>query len=706
MRILTNIKNLSLKFKLGLIPSFFALLFLASFIIIFNSQINQKADAEIVNVAGRQRMLSQKIAYIAERIVRGEEGLKDEFLNTIALCDKSLEVLEKGGVAPSMNGITIPAINDTLMKELVAAKSLWVDYKANSESLVQGAHTNILFIEQNSGLMLATFNDLVQSFVKLNAEKQESQNSLLLTLLVINLVIAGLVIFVVNDAITVPIIRITNQLKELAKGKTGKKLGSRSQDEVGQAITNLNELSGALHKISHFAKEISVGGLDTEYELLSDDDRIGKSLIQMRNNIRQIVLETNQVLHDVVQNGDLQTRMHAEDKQGIWRELGLSINQMLDTIADPVEQIKGIFGKMADGDLSVTYSGRAVGEIEELTSNLNNAISKLSLLVRSLSGEASNIESTSVEMLQAGEEISRSSDEIATAVGQISSGAQVQMREIDESSSLLEDMSRSFKSSSNNVSEIKSLASDNKELSEKGSAEMSKIISLNEEVLMAFGQSNAAIEQLNNRNDQINQIVSVITEISAQTSLLALNASIEAAHAGDQGRGFAVVAEEIKRLAHDSQVSSKEIEKLVGDIQRDIKGTMEAFNTMNDQISNSVDAGKEAFKVISDISSSANRTFDYSDQIFGIMEEQTKRIGSLLSKSESVVSVAEESAAGTEQVAASSEEVSSAMKLYVNKFDELSQIASKLRSQADQFVLRELEEVSEDEDDNELVYQS
>lgn len=701
--LLMFMKDLPLRIKLGLVPLFFILLFSISISIIFNAQEQRKADAEYVNVAGRQRMLSQKIAFLAERLINGENQLTEEFLATIKLCDESLAVLDTGGVALGMSGMEIPAAPESIAEELLASKELWAEYKEHSESLLQGESGDIQFIERNAGVMLTTFNEFVQAYVSLNASKQREQNILLWILLGINVLAGSATIFVVNKHISKPILRITRQLNELTKGSTGIRYSHQSNDEIGQAVKSLNELTDALEKIGDFASEISQGGLEIEYELLSENDKIGASLIQMRDNISQILSEANQVIDSVAQEGDFQVRVNLGDKQGAWNDLSRSVNQMLEAISAPIDQIKNIFRQMAGGDLSVSYQGMAKGEIKELTDDLNNAINKLSALVESLSNEVITIESTSQGMLQTGEEISRSTSEIATAVSQISSGAQIQMNEIDHSSNLLEQMSKSFGSSSKNITEIRSLAMNNKELSDRGADEMAKIISLNEEVLNAFQQSNEAIMQLNKRNDQINRIVSVITDISTQTSLLALNANIEAAHAGDQGRGFAVVADQIRRLASDSKHSSKEIELLIADIQKDITSTMESFHVMNEQITTSVEAGMEASKVIDDISASVKKTYEYSGEIFNAIEGQANSIKSLVTRSTSVVSVAEESAASTEEVAASSEEVSSAMRHYVKKFNELSAIALSLKEQAGEFNLKSEEEADDVTNDLTLI---
>ena len=126
------IESLSIRYKFGVIPFLFVLLFALSLYVIYSGQNQQKADAEIVNVAGRQRMLSQKIAFLAERLSAGHTEVRDELASTIQLCDQSLLVLQRGGVAKGMSGMRIPAAPDVLSSQLSEVASLWDSYKASA----------------------------------------------------------------------------------------------------------------------------------------------------------------------------------------------------------------------------------------------------------------------------------------------------------------------------------------------------------------------------------------------------------------------------------------------------------------------------------------------------------------------------------------------------------------------------------------------
>ncbi|MFK7954129.1 MAG: methyl-accepting chemotaxis protein [Ekhidna sp.] len=680
-------RNFSLRLKIGIIPLFFVLLFGLSMAIIFSAQDQQKYDAEIVNVAGRQRMLSQKIAFLTERVVGGDSSLIEELRQTINLCDESMTILEKGGVAPGMSGIKIPAASESVQTELNSAMSFWATYKKAIYDVLDG-DANDLHIADNASSTLLAFNVVVKSFVSLNAEKQQRLNIILWILLALNMIAAFIVFRLSNKYLSKPIIHISEQLKSLSKGKSIEKSHYRFKDEIGETVSSLNNLNSSFGKIADFANEISKGDLNGSYTLLSSDDKIGKSLVEMRSNIQQTIKENNDVIDAVSKKGDLKVRIDMNNRKGAWHHLSQSTNLMLDSIAIPMEQIKFIFNKMADGDLSVSYSGETVGDIAELTNDLNFAIEKLSAILNALSKDTLSIESNTVEMLEVGGQINNATSEIATAIDQISNGAQIQMSEIDHSASLLQNMNDSFASTSKKISNIKALSEDNRKLSEQGSIEMAKVISLNEEMLQAYEVSNSALDRLNQRNDQINKVVAVIAEVSVQTNLLSLNASIEAASAGEHGRGFAVVADEIRKLANDARNSSKEIEVLIEGIKEDISRTLNSYREVKNQINNSVSASDKAQKVISNISESVVETNEYSDQITSLLEEQILGMKGLLSRSTSVVSVAEESAASTEQVAASTEEVSTAMANYIIKFNELHEIAAGLKNQAGQFSLK------------------
>ncbi|MEM7297335.1 MAG: methyl-accepting chemotaxis protein [Bacteroidota bacterium] len=204
---------------------------------------------------------------------------------------------------------------------------------------------------------------------------------------------------------------------------------------------------------------------------------------------------------------------------------------------------------------------------------------------------------------------------------------------------------------------------------------------------------------MTSRSEHINEVVKIITEISNQTRLLALNASIEAAHAGESGHGFAVVADEIRRLAMSANQSAKEIEDMIVEIQEDIVDTSRKISEMNTQIDQTVKTGEDTNKVIKEIYTSVEETHMFSVEISNLIKEQTVSIQNLVGISESIVSVAEESSAGTEQVASSAAEMSAAMQNYMIKFNQLNEIAQDLKKRADKFKLPGSMHVESNEED-------
>lgn len=681
------LKNLSITHKLGVIPLIFLLLYGISLVVIAFSQKNQKEDANVVNVAGRQRMLSQKIAYLAVRYGHGDNEIKKELLNALHLCDESLKVLRHGGKLEGMPTITFPKAPSSMNKQFDEVELQWTKYMSSVEQVLEDDSSGVTYIENNSNTMLAAFNGIVKSFVAQNKEKQIRQNGILILLFVSAFFVFLASLYYYKRKIIDTITVLTHKLKVLALGKNVDFIEVQNTDELSQAGLSFNQLAKSLNTVSDFASAIGKGNLSDKYQLSSDEDRIGIALSGMIENIKMIVNDVNDAIHGARQ-GDFHKQIDLANKKGVWKDLAEVINAMMFTINAPLDKLNQLFKSFAEGDLSVEYMDESEGDLRNLKVNVNQSIAQLSDLIAVLVDAIKSIEIIIEDMNYQGKQIDATSSDIANALDEISSSANLQMENIGESNALLFSINQSFINTNEITNNIKTIANENKEITQKSIEEMTHLIKLSERVYGIVEKQNIGIQKLSKRSGEINQVIKIIEEVSAQTNLLAFNASIEAASAGEQGRGFAVVADEIRKLSLDSKDSTNKIKELIESVNEDIADTASFITETNDVVSDNILAMSDASHAINELSMSSEKTFSLSNKIDDIIKNQTAEIDQILAKSNSMVALSEEASAGTSEVASATNDVSNTIAQFMLKFTELSEIVKSLKDRADGFTFK------------------
>ncbi len=491
------------------------------------------------------------------------------------------------------------------------------------------------------------------------------------------------------NGITNSLDRSNALLKELAKGNldTSKKLRVEGIDELSQIAHSVNTLMDELNKKAEFSRKIGEGNLVADFHSSGENDVLGESLLRMRDNLRVVIEETKEAVQQAGFEGNLSARMDPEGKMGAWKDLTDSMNSLLASISTPFNSLNTLVDAMAEGDLTVRYREDAKGDILQMANNLNKALDNLNELLGGIVTNANIIGDSSMEMLAASEEMNTNTGEIASAIAQMSSGAQNQVSKVDESSNLVESILRSANDMGHQAEEINSAAQKGAESSDKGLKMVNKVGFSMKDIRAFANDTNESIKVLTERSKEITRVLGIITDIASQTNLLALNAAIEAAQAGDAGRGFAVVAEEIRKLAEDSRTSAREIEKLVTDVQNDTQTAAKMIEVMSDSIKGGETASVDASEAFKEIAASSMQTLQLSEQILNAAKGQMESIKNVVSITEGIVVIAEQTAAGTEEVASSATELSAGMENYTQRSERVTEIATELKERVGKFKL-------------------
>lgn len=510
---------------------------------------------------------------------------------------------------------------------------------------------------------------------------------------ILGFLILTFVTWKIANQITISIDATNNFLKAVSQGDitTESELIIDSNDELGEMAVSVNFLQKELHKKTEFSESIGRGNLATSFSPTGDNDILGKSLVQMRDNLITVIDETKEVVKSAGTDGNFNASIDIENREGAWYEFGQSINYLLQSISMPFREVNKIVNAMAEGDLTQRFTGESKGDIKILMENLNKAMDNVNHLLSQIVDNANIVDESTSEMFSAGEEMNNTTGEIASAISQMSSGAQNQVVKVDESSNLVEGILQSSNDMGEQAVTIHGVAKSGVESSETGLNTLNKIAYNMGDISDFSDQTSKSIKVLTERSKEIARVLGVISNIASQTNLLALNAAIEAAQAGDAGRGFAVVADEIRKLAEDSRNSAAEIEKLINDVQTDTEGAAKIIEIMNLSVKSGEEASKDASEAFKKISDSSTLTLQLSEEILNASKQQIDDIKNVVTITEGVVVIAEQTAAGTEEIASSASELSSGMDNYSQKFDKLADVAKDLKEGVSKFKLKEQE---------------
>jgi methyl-accepting chemotaxis protein len=416
-----------------------------------------------------------------------------------------------------------------------------------------------------------------------------------------------------------------------------KKIVEGVNGTLDSIVVPLNMAADFLAKVS---KGEAVSKLDVEYK---GDYNI------IKNNINTCSEILNDLLGDVEKaiiaavDGDLKHRTKPDKYTGSWFTLSNGINKILEAVITPITEGVAALEKMATGDLTVKIESHHKGD-HELIKNSINAVAD------SLNKALNDVKEAIAATASASNQISSSTEEMAA-------GSQEQTQQTTEVAGAVEQMTKTILENTKNASFASDTAKNAGEKAKEGGKVVSETINGMIRISDVVKKSAETVQELGKSSDQIGEIIQVIDDIADQTNLLALNAAIEAARAGEQGRGFAVVADEVRKLAERTTKATKEIATMIKQIQHD---TMNAVASMREG-TGEVEKGKmlanKAGESLKEIVDGSQQVMDIITQVAAASEQQSSAAEDISRNIEAINSVAQESATGIQQIAHAAEDL-------------------------------------------------
>jgi methyl-accepting chemotaxis protein len=575
--------------------------------------------------------------------------------------NSSLQEFEqiKGRIDKSIDALLKSDLRDDVKANVKQIKAMWGKYKSEaadatlSAVMIQeyemAADIAITSGKEFGGKLVKKFNEVKNGLSKKSEVLNASVDSSIRSALIFTFAGAAggtavliFSIFFLAPAITKPINYLKSIVKEFSLGNYDVDIKNDSKDEIGE-LTNLFALLKTAQQEKIQAAQKIADGITEKVNPASDKDLLAFAFNKEIDNIDHL-LEEFKMLVAANQAGNLEIRGEAEKFSGGWQEIIQGANSIMDAFIKPINEAARVLDVMAHGDFTTRMEGEYNGTYQVIKNNINQVNISLNAALNEVS---ETVSSTATAATQ----ISASTEEMAA-------GAMEQTQQTTDVAASVEQMTKTILENTANASLAAQTAKEAGSKAKIGGEVVDNTILGMMRIADVVKHSAITVETLGKSSDEIGEIIQVIDDIADQTNLLALNAAIEAARAGEQGRGFAVVADEVRKLAERTTKATKEIANMIKQIQLDTEAAVTSMKEGTVEADNGKQLATRAGEVLKEIITNADKVSEIAVSVAAASEQQSSAAEEITRNIDLISNVAGQNADGTRQIARTAEDLS------------------------------------------------